>query len=41
MTASQRTNKELRLLGAKRRNESTDQPPLKRQRKPKRFHDDD
>ncbi|CAF3737244.1 unnamed protein product [Rotaria socialis] len=40
LTASQRTKKELKLLGAKRLNESTDHPPLKRQRKPKKFHDD-
>lgn len=43
LTASQRANKELRQLGVKRlgRNESVDELPSKRQRKPKRFADED
>jgi len=43
LTASQRTNKELRRLGAKRQKEPGDEapPPPKRQRKPKRFSDED
>ncbi|CAF2830364.1 unnamed protein product [Rotaria sp. Silwood2] len=41
LTASQRTNKELRRLGAKRQKESSDESPPKRQRKPKRFADED
>ncbi|CAF1269094.1 unnamed protein product [Rotaria sordida] len=41
LTASQRTNKELRRLGAKRQKEPSDEPPPKRQRKPKRFADED
>jgi len=41
LTPVQRTNNELRRLGAKRQKKSTDEPPAKRQRKPKRFPDDD
>jgi hypothetical protein len=41
LTASQRTNKELRRLGAKRQNDPGDEPSSKRQRKPKRFADDE
>jgi len=41
LTASQRTNKELRRLGAKRQKEPGDELPPKRQRKPKRFSDED
>ncbi|CAF3915869.1 unnamed protein product [Rotaria sp. Silwood1] len=41
LTASQRTSKELRRLGAKRQKESDDDPPPKRRRKPKRFADED
>ncbi|CAF1359232.1 unnamed protein product [Adineta steineri] len=40
MTASQRTNKELRRLGAKRQQAPGDEPSPKRKRKPKRFADD-
>lgn len=41
LTASQRTNKELQRLGVKRQRASDDQPISKRQRKPKRFADED
>ncbi|CAF4459174.1 unnamed protein product, partial [Rotaria sp. Silwood2] len=41
LTASQRTSKELKRLGAKRSNESNDEPSPKRQRKRKRFADED
>ncbi|CAF4315011.1 unnamed protein product, partial [Rotaria sp. Silwood2] len=41
LTPSQRTNNELKRLGTKRQNQTTNEPPAKRQRKPKRFPDDD
>jgi len=41
LTASQRTNKELRRLGIKRQKQPSEEPPPKRQRKPKRFPEDD
>ncbi|CAF1170848.1 unnamed protein product [Rotaria magnacalcarata] len=41
LTSLQRANKELRRLGAKRQKESSNEPLPKRQRKPKRFADDD
>ncbi|CAF1418087.1 unnamed protein product [Adineta steineri] len=40
LTASQRTNNELRRLGAKRQQVPSDEPPPKRLRKPRRFADD-
>ncbi|CAF1391795.1 unnamed protein product, partial [Didymodactylos carnosus] len=41
LTASQRTKKELKRLGVKRQKQLDDEPPPKRQRKPKRFVDED
>ncbi|UJR34580.1 hypothetical protein I4U23_027356 [Adineta vaga] len=41
MTSTQRTDKELRRLGVKRQKKSNNEPLPKRQRKPKRFPDDD
>ncbi|UJR18400.1 hypothetical protein I4U23_005304 [Adineta vaga] len=41
LTPAQRTNNELRRLGAKRQKQPTNEPPTKRQRKPKRFPDED
>jgi hypothetical protein len=41
LTSSQRTSKELNRLGAKRQRESDDEPLPKRQRKPRRFADED
>ncbi|UJR18796.1 hypothetical protein I4U23_005702 [Adineta vaga] len=41
LTPVQRTNNELRRLGSKRQKQPSDLPPTKRQRKPKRFFDDD
>ncbi len=41
LTPVQRTNNELRRLGSKRQKQPTDEPPTKRQRKPKHFFDDD